>query len=69
MKIEAVTVCCDYGDFLAAVAPLNAPLFDRWIIVTKAEDAETRAVCAKFGLWAKGGKSVTRGHLPLPRHG
>lgn len=50
MLIEAVTVSCDYGDFLSAVAPLNAPLFDRWIVVTKPEDSETRGVCAKFGL-------------------
>ena len=50
MYLEAVTVCVNYGDFLRAIAPLNAPLFDRWIVVTEAADDETRAICAKYGL-------------------
>ena len=42
INIEAVTVCVGYGDFLAAVVPWNAPHFNRWIIVTEEQDAETR---------------------------
>jgi hypothetical protein len=48
--VECVTVSVGYGDFLRAVAPWNAPLFDRWIIVTEDSDKETREVCAKFNL-------------------
>jgi hypothetical protein len=50
MNIEAVTVCVGYGDFLAAVVPWNAPHFNRWIIVTEEQDAETRDVCRRHGL-------------------
>lgn len=38
MKVEAITVCVGYDDFLNAVAPYNIPHLDRWIIVTSAED-------------------------------
>lgn len=44
-KIEAVTVCVGYGDFLAETAKHNANLLDRWIIVTSPDDEETREVC------------------------
>lgn len=50
MRIEAVTVCVNYGDFLAAVAPHNRPLLDRWVIVADQADEETRAVCRRFSL-------------------
>ncbi len=50
MILEAVTVCINYGDFLAAVAPYNRAVFDRWIIVTTPDDKETRDVCYKYGL-------------------
>ncbi len=48
--IEAVTVCVDYGDFLRAVAPFNRPLLDRWIVVTRASDQETREVCRNYSI-------------------
>ncbi len=50
MKIEAVTVCINYADFLNAVAPFNIPLLDRWIIITESTDYPTRHICAKYGL-------------------
>ena len=50
MKLEAVTVCVNYADFLNAVAPFNAPLFDRWVIVTDPADHATQAVCRRYGL-------------------
>lgn len=45
MRIEAVSVCVGYGDFLAAVAPHNRPLLARWLVVTAPEDEVTRAAC------------------------
>ena len=47
MKLEAVSVCVNYGDILAEVAPHNRPLLDRWIVATTAADEETREVCRK----------------------
>lgn len=49
-KIEAVTVCVGYDDFLTQVVPYNLPMFDRWIIVTEPGDEATREVCRRFGL-------------------
>lgn len=48
--IEAVSVCVNYADLLAEVAPYNRPHLDRWVIVTDAKDEETRAVCRRFSL-------------------
>lgn len=45
MKLECVTVCAHYGDFLREVAPFNRPLLDRWIVVTEPGDEETKRVC------------------------
>ena len=50
MKIEAVTVCMNYGDFLAHSAPLNKPHFDDWVIVTLPNDKHTIEVCNYYGL-------------------
>lgn len=50
MIIEAVTVCVGYSGELAAVAIHNRPHFDRWIVVTRPEDEETRSVCRKFSI-------------------
>lgn len=48
--IEAVTVCVGYGDFLAAVAPHNRPLLDRWVVVTTPADHETREACRSYSI-------------------
>ena len=45
MKIEAVTVCVGYADFLAEVAKFNVGLLDRWLIVTTEDDEQTRECC------------------------
>lgn len=50
MKIEAVTVCVGYDDFLAETARLNRGLFDTWVIVTEARDEKTREVCRRYNL-------------------
>jgi hypothetical protein len=45
LRVEAVTVCVGYGDFLAATLPENLPVLDELVVITTAEDEETRAVC------------------------
>lgn len=50
MRIEAVTVCVDYADMLAATAPINRALLDRWIVVTHPSDTETRDVCRNHSI-------------------
>ncbi len=50
MRIEAVTVCVNYGDFLNETARANRALFERWVIVTTPGDEETREVCRKYNL-------------------
>lgn len=50
MKLEAVTVCVGYADFLRVTAPRNQSYFDRWVIVTDPKDEETFEVCHKFNL-------------------
>lgn len=48
--IEAVTVCINYGDFLAETIPYNIDCFDRWIIITTKEDHTTRELCRKWSI-------------------
>jgi hypothetical protein len=53
MKIEAVTVCVGYGDFLAATLPHNLHIFDRLVVVTDFEDKETQNICQRYGVDCK----------------
>jgi hypothetical protein len=50
VKIEAITVCVGYADFLQEIAPCNLPFLDRWVVVTEPGDQQTRTVCRRFGL-------------------
>lgn len=50
LKLEAVTVCIGYADFLREVAPHNIPVLDRWVIVTAEDDEETRDLCRRLSL-------------------
>jgi len=50
MKIEAVTVCMNYADFLAQSIPHNIRHFDKWIIVTTPNDTETQKLCSYYGI-------------------
>jgi hypothetical protein len=50
MRLEAVTVSVGYGDFLAATLPYNLAIFDRMVVVTTPEDAQTREVCRRHGV-------------------
>jgi hypothetical protein len=45
MKIEAVTVCVQYADFLSWFLLANAKLFDRLIVVTDTKDRATADLC------------------------
>src|SRR5688500_10256772 len=48
-KIQALSVSVNYADFLECVAP-NIRHFDRWLVVTVAEDTRTQEVCRRWGL-------------------
>lgn len=50
LKIEAVTICVNYGDFLAECIPYNRVHFDRWLIVTSPADMETRELCRRYNM-------------------
>lgn len=50
MRIEAVTICVGYGDFLAATLPENLPLLDDLVVVTSPDDDETRTVCRRHNV-------------------
>lgn len=50
MRLEAVTVCVDYADFLAVTLPRNKDLFDHYVIVTTERDNDTREVCRRYGV-------------------
>jgi hypothetical protein len=60
MKIEAVTVCVGYADFLAQTVPHNLPLFDRWVVVTVPGDIETRDICRRHNLYTLTTEEDTR---------
>jgi hypothetical protein len=49
-RIDAVTVCIGYGDFLREAALYNVGHFDQWVIVTTPGDEETREVCRRHRL-------------------
>lgn len=49
-RLEAITVCIGYDDFLHETAKWNIPHFDEWIVVTEPQDERTREVCRKFNL-------------------
>ncbi len=49
-RIEAVTVCVEYSDFLAETIKTNRGHFDRWLIVTRPDDLVTLDVCHRNNL-------------------
>ncbi len=44
-RMEAVTVCVNYGDFLAHTLPHNRKHFNNYIVVTSTTDSFTKKIC------------------------
>lgn len=50
MNLVAITVCCQYSDFLSWSILNNRNLFNRWIIVTDTKDQKTKDLCTYWGI-------------------
>lgn len=50
MKIEMVTVCKDYSDFLTYTLPENLQHCDRMVVVSHPDDKATKNLCDKYGV-------------------
>ena len=50
MKLEAVTVCINYSDFLRFTLPYNKKHFDNYVVVTVPDDQKTIDLCRKYGV-------------------
>lgn len=50
MKIEALTVCVNYADFLNPALAFNRRLFNHLLVVTAPADTHTQELCAKQGV-------------------
>jgi hypothetical protein len=50
MRLECVSVCLHYDDFLEQTIRVNQSLFDDWVVVTSQEDKGTIAVCTRYGV-------------------
>jgi glycosyltransferase involved in cell wall biosynthesis len=50
MRIEAITVCVDYSDFLAETLPHVMSQVDELLVVTTPEDRRTRQLCHRYGV-------------------
>jgi len=50
VKIEAVTVCVNYSDFLAHTIPENINHVDRLVVVTTHADKATQELCRKYSV-------------------
>lgn len=50
LKLECVTVCVNYSDYLAWILPFNRAYFDKWVIVTDSNDYATQQLCDTYGV-------------------
>lgn len=50
MYLETVTVCVNYGDFLAQTLPRNKYLFNHYIVVTDTKDFFTKKICDTYNV-------------------
>jgi hypothetical protein len=49
-RLECVTVCVNYSDFLRETLPYNQRHFDRVVVVTTEQDRSTRDLCEHLGV-------------------
>ncbi len=68
LRLEAVTTCVGFDDFLDVTLALNHPHFDTIIVVTSHDDKRTQAVARKHGavcvqtdLFKKNGRNFNKG--------
>lgn len=68
LRLEAVTVCVGFDDFLDVTLAINHPHFDTFIVVTAHDDRATQAVARKHGaicvqtdLFSKNGRNFNKG--------
>lgn len=50
MKIECITVCVNYADFLREMLPYTVHLFDDYVVVTSPNDGETKELCRRWSI-------------------
>src|SRR5205085_1462452 len=50
MTIECIQTCVGYGDILRETLSRNLPLFERFIVVTSYDDAETIELCRQLSV-------------------
>jgi hypothetical protein len=50
IKLEAVSVCINYSDFLKYTLPFNKNFFDKYVVVTSSEDKKTQDLCHKHNV-------------------
>lgn len=50
MKLQAITICVNYSDFLCWSLIENRSQFDRWLIVTDTKDTKTKELCDNYGV-------------------
>lgn len=60
-RIEAVTICVNYSDFLEHTIEFNKPHFDQWVIVTTHADKRTQQLCKKHSLQCEKVEDFTSG--------
>ena len=49
-RLEAVTVCVDYADYLEEILPFLLPHVDDMVVVTTPDDGRTHRVCKRYGV-------------------
>lgn len=57
MKLQAVTICINYSDYLEAISD-NRKHFDRWIVMTCKNDVETHRLCNILGIECYNSKMI-----------
>ncbi len=61
MRVEVVTVCVGYGDFLSLTLPENLPLVDDMVVITSDDDEETRQLCKRYSVHCVVSQDYKRG--------